>query len=42
MRKVNLSMHEVIKYKTIKALVDKNGNKKVTAIKLKCSINTVN
>ena len=35
-------MNEHMKYKVIKNLVDKNGNKKRAAIQLQCSIRTVN
>lgn len=42
MRKVELRMNEEIKYKTIKKLVETNGNKKRAAIKLNCSIRTIN
>lgn len=42
MRKVELRMKELDKYEIIKSLVDHNGNKKNAAIKLNCSIRTVN
>lgn len=42
MRKVNLRMNEQFKYDVIKKLVDSNGNKKNAAIKLNCSLRTVN
>ena len=44
MRKVRLNMKEELKYKVIKDLVDKgrNGNKKKAAIKLGCTLRTVN
>lgn len=42
MRKVDLRMNELFKYETIKKLVDSNGNKKRAAIKLNCSVRTVN
>ena len=41
MRKVELRMNEFEKYTTIKKLVEQNGNKKRAAIKLQCSIRTV-
>lgn len=41
MRKVVLRMNELEKYKTIKKLVEDNGNKKRTAAKLQCSVRTV-
>ena len=42
MRKVELRMNEDIKYLIIKKLVDTNGNKKRAAIKLGCTLRTVN
>ena len=42
MRKVDLRMNEQLKYDVIKKLVDSNGNKKNAAIKLNCSLRTVN
>lgn len=42
MRKVDLRMNEQAKYDIIKKLVDTNGNKKNAAIKLNCSMRTVN
>lgn len=42
MRRVELRMNEDNKYKTIKKLVETNGNKKNAAIKLNCSIRTIN
>ncbi|MGX8850854.1 ISNCY family transposase, partial [Amedibacillus sp. YH-ame10] len=42
MRKVELRMNEEYKYEIIKNLSDTNGNKKAVAIKLKCTIRTVN
>lgn len=42
MRKVDLRMNEQLKYDVIKKLVDSNGNKKNAAIKLNCSMRTVN
>ena len=41
MRKVELRMNEEIKYKTIKKLIETNGNKKKAAVKLNCSIRTI-
>lgn len=38
MRKVELRMNEEFKYKTIKKLVETNGNKKRAALKLNCSL----
>lgn len=42
MRKVTLRMNEVHKYKTIKKLIDTDGNKKAAALKLSCSTHTIN
>ena len=42
MRKVYLRMNEQLKYDIIKKLVASNGNKKNAAIKLNCSLRTVN
>lgn len=42
MRKVELRMNEENKYLIIKKLVDTNGNKKRAAIKLNCTVRTVN
>lgn len=42
MRKVELRMNEQFKYDDIKKLVDTDGNKKYAAMKLNCSIRTVN
>lgn len=42
MRKVELRMKELKKYELIKKLVETNGNKRKVAIKLNCSIRTVN
>lgn len=41
MRKVELRMKEEMKYLTIKKLVETNGNKKRAAIKLDCSIRSI-
>ena len=41
MRKVELTMNEQNKYLIIKKLVESNGNKKRAAIKLGCTIRTV-
>lgn len=42
MRKVELNMKEQVRYKTIKKLVETNGNKERVAIKLDCTIRHVN
>ena len=42
MRKVELRMKEELKYLTIKKLVETNGSKKRAAIKLDCSIRSIN
>lgn len=42
MRKVYLRMNEQYKYDVIKKLVDSNGNKKNAALKLNCTIRTIN
>ncbi len=42
MRKVNLRMKELDKYKAIKELVDHGGNKKRVAINLGLSVRQVN
>lgn len=42
MRKVALRINEEFKYKTTKKLVETNGNKKRSALKLNCSIRTIN
>ena len=42
MRKVELRMNEQLKYKTIKELVDHNGNKKRAALKLGITERQVN
>lgn len=41
MRKVELRMNEDLKYQTIKKLVETNGNKKRAAIKLQCTIRSI-
>ena len=41
MRKVELRMNEELKYLTIKKLVETNGNKKRAAIKLQCTVRTI-
>lgn len=41
MRKVELRMKEELKYKTIKKLVETNGNKKRAAIKLDCTVRSI-
>ncbi|MFI3284180.1 MAG: ISNCY family transposase [Erysipelotrichaceae bacterium] len=42
MRKVELRMNELNKYAIIKKLVETNGNKKRAALKLNCTIRTIN
>lgn len=42
MRKVVLRMNESYKYDVIKKLVDTNGNKKNAAMKLNCTVRTIN
>lgn len=42
MRKVELRMNEQNKYETIKKLVETNGNKKRAALKLDCTVRTIN
>ena len=42
MRRVELRMNEENKYLTIKKLVETNGNKKRAAIKLGCTVRTIN
>lgn len=42
MRKVDLRMNEKFKYDIIKKLVESNGNKKNAALKLNCTVRTVN
>lgn len=42
MRKVELRMKEEFKYKTIKKLVETNGNKKRAATKLDCTVRHIN
>ena len=42
MRKVVLRMSELYKYEVIKKLVDTDGNKKNAALKLNCSVRTIN
>lgn len=42
MRKVSLRMNEKYKYDVIKKLVNTNGNKMNAAIKLNCSLRTIN
>lgn len=42
MRKVELRMNEQLKYETIKKLVETNGNKKRAAVKLHCTVRTIN
>lgn len=42
MRKVVLRLNELKKYQIIKKIVDTNGNKKAAAIKLNCTVRTIN
>lgn len=42
MRKVNLNYMEEYKYKAIKKLVETNGNKKRAALRLNCTVRSVN
>ncbi len=42
MKEIKLNMNEQNKYEVIKNLVDKKGNKKRAALKLGCSIRTIN
>lgn len=42
MRKVELRMNEEYKYQIIKKIVETNGNKKRAALKLQCSVRTIN
>lgn len=42
MRKVNLRMNELEKYKVIKELIEHNGNKKKACLKLGLSIRQIN
>lgn len=42
MRKVELRMNEEFKYEVIKSLYDHKGNKKAAALKLGCTVRTVN
>ena len=41
MRKVELKMNEELKYQTIKKLVETDGNKKRAAIKLQCTVRSI-
>ncbi|OPJ65221.1 hypothetical protein CLORY_02210 [Clostridium oryzae] len=41
-RKVVLRMNEEMKFRVIKKLVDKNGNKQRPAIELSCTVRTIN
>ncbi len=41
MRKVELRMNEELKYQTIKKLVETDGNKKRAAIKLQCTVRSI-
>lgn len=42
MKRIELKMNEQEKYEVIKSLVDHNGNKKAAALKLGCTVRTVN
>ena len=42
MKRIELRMNEQEKYEVIKSLVDHNGNKHAAAVKLGCTIRTVN
>lgn len=42
MKRIELKMNEQEKYEVIRSLVDHNGNKKAAAVKLGCTIRTVN
>ncbi|MBQ7925167.1 MAG: hypothetical protein IJ335_02625 [Lachnospiraceae bacterium] len=42
MKRIELRMNEQEKYDVIKSLVDHNGNKNAAAIKLGCTVRTVN
>lgn len=42
MKKVKLTMNEQFKYDVIKKLVETNGNKKRAALKLNCTVRTIN
>lgn len=42
MKRIELRMNEQEKYEVIKSLVDHNGNKKAAAVKLGCTVRTVN
>lgn len=42
MKRIELRMNEQKKYDVIKTLVDRNGNKKAAAVKLECSVRTIN
>lgn len=42
MKRIELRMNEQEKYEVIKALVDHNGNKNAAAIKLGCTVRTIN
>ena len=42
MKRINLRMNEQQKYDVIKSLIDHNGNKKAAALKLGCTLRTIN
>lgn len=42
LKRIELRMNEQQKYDVIKSLVDHNGNKKAAALKLGCTIRTIN
>lgn len=42
MKRIELKMNEQEKYEVIRSLVDHNGNKKAAAVKLGCTVRTVN
>lgn len=42
MKRIELRMNEQEKYEVIKSLVDHNGNKHAAAVKLGCTVRTVN
>lgn len=42
MKRIELRMNEQQKYEVIKSLVDHNGNKKAAALKLGCTVRTIN
>ena len=42
MKRIDLRMNEQHKYEVIKSLVDHNGNKKAAALKIGCTVRTIN